>query len=306
MIKSLQLCKGVVSGGMKPWIIILIALLAALIIAAVVRCIFELRSLTVSRYSLHSPKVAPGDELKLVFLSDLHSREYGEGNEELKKLIENETPDIILIGGDMIVSATGKDDSKTRRFLSRISDIAPIYYAPGNHEKVIESLKSCRTRNRNYVGFLNSLGIKYLKNETVDINGSVSVTGLDVAYEYYGKIRPRKMTVQALTGYLGKTDRSRYNIILAHNPGFFEQYARTDSDLVLSGHYHGGSIRLPLVGGIISPQFRLFPDHSKGKFEKNGTTMIVTGGCGSHTVNLRLFNRPEIVVISIEGSEVGN
>lgn len=291
---------------MKVWVIIVIAAVLLLIAAAVIRCMYELRTLSVSRYTIRSPKVAPGDELKAVFLSDLHSCEYGEGNEDLKNLIEKESPDIILIGGDMLVSASAKGDTKTRRFLSRISGVAPIYYAPGNHEKAVESLKTFRTRNRNYIGFLGSLGIKYLKNETENINDSVSVTGLDVAYEYYGKIRPRKMTVQAMTGYLGKTDRSRYNILLAHNPGYFEYYARTDADLVLSGHYHGGSIRLPVIGGIISPQFRLFPDHSKGRFEKNGTTMIVTGGCGSHTVNLRLFNKPEIVVISIEGSEVGN
>lgn len=288
---------------MKIWLIIIIIVLV-LIGAAVLRCVYELRTLSVIRYKIRSPKIAPGDELKAVFLSDLHSREYGENNEDLKKLIEKEKPDIILIGGDLIVSVNGKNDPKTRTFLSQINGMAPICYAPGNHEKAIGSLKQFRTRNRNYMGFIRSLGIRYLKNDTEDINGSVSVTGLDVAYEYYGKIKPRKMTVQAMTGYLGKIDKSRYNIILAHNPAFFDYYAKTDADLVLSGHYHGGSIRLPLIGGIISPQFRLFPNYSKGRFEKNGTTMIVTGGCGSHTVNLRLFNKPEIVVITVSGKEV--
>ena len=106
----------------------------------------------------------------------------------------------------MLISKNGKQDGKTRRFLSRISETAPVYYAPGNHEKAVASLKAFRTRNRNYVGFLNSVGIRYLQNESADINNSISVTGLDVAYEYYGKIRPRKMTIQAMTGYIGKTD----------------------------------------------------------------------------------------------------
>ena len=287
---------------MKVWLIIVI-ILAMIIAAAVIRCIYELHTLEIVRYNIHSDKIAPGDSLKAVFLSDLHGREYGEENEELVKLIENESPDIILVGGDLIVSKDPKKDGAARRFIKQISHIAPVYYAPGNHEKGMSELRQFRNRNRNYISFLKDNNINFIRNETKDINGTVSVTGLDLDYDYYRKVHPRKMTDEAMIGYLGKIDGSRYNIILAHDPSFFDEYAATESDLVLSGHYHGGSIRLPIIGGIISPQFKIFPDHSKGRFSKNGTEMIVTGGCGSHTVNLRLFNKPEIIALTFSGNE---
>lgn len=285
---------------MPAWLIVII-ILAVLIAAAVFRCMYELRSLTVTGYSLVSDKIKEGDSLKAVFLSDLHGCEYGEDNEKLAKLIRDQEPDVILLGGDLVVSRDPKKDEKARTFIRQINSIAPVYYAPGNHEKGMEALKMFRTRNRNYVNFLKSEGIHYLKNDTVDLSSSVSVTGLDIDYGYYGKMHTKKMTSQAMAEYLGKTEKNRYNIILAHNPRFYKEYTENNADLVLSGHYHGGSIRLPLIGGIISPQFRLFPNYSKGKFSDNGTTMIVTGGCGSHTVNLRLFNKPEILVLNISG-----
>ena len=140
----------------------------------------------------------------------------------------------------------------------------------------------------------------YLKNESIRLNSDIILTGLDVDYDYYAKVRPRKLTEDAVLSFVGKSEENSYNILLAHSPAFFEGCAQAGYDLVLSGHYHGGAVRLPIIGGAISPQFRPFPKYSRGMFKKMGSRLIVSGGAGSHTINLRLFNKPEILVINIK------
>ena len=98
---------------------------------------------------------------------------------------------------------------------------------------------------------------------------------------------------------LGKFDTSYYNILLAHNPTYFEDYAKMNPDLVLSGHLHGGLIRLPFLGGVIAPSLQLFPKYDGGRFEYEGSTMILSRGLGIHSIGLRMWNPAELVVIEI-------
>ena len=284
-------------------IIIIAAVLAVLIAACVLRSRAEVKCLETARYELHSDKLKDGQNIRMVFISDLHGREYGDDNVQLVETVRQEHPDFILVGGDLLVLKNEAKDANARAFIRSISKIAPIYYAPGNHEKGMMTLKKFRTRKRNYLNFLRSESVKYLSNETVQESGSISITGLDIDYTYYDKLHPQKMTDQAMSSYLGKLDKNRYNIVLAHNPEYFGLYCLNEPDLVLAGHFHGGAIRLPLVGGVISPQFRLFPKYSRGCFIKGKTTMIVSAGCGSHTINLRVFNKPEVVVIDLKPAE---
>ena len=85
--------------------------------------------------------------------------------------------------------------------------------------------------------------------------------------------------------------------MLAHHPAYFDAYASWGADLTLSGHLHGGMIRLPFVGGLVSPQMRLFPKYDKGLYTKKGKKLIVSAGLANHTVNIRINNPPELVVI---------
>ena len=280
-------------------LIIIIIILAALVTFVVLRSIYELKRLSVSRYDICSPKISIGDELRAVFISDLHGRTYGDKNVQLVNLIKAEKPGVILIGGDLMVARNSGKDLQAREFIEEISGIAPVFYAMGNHEKGMAELKMFRTRYRNYVNFLRRCGIRYLRNETEDINGSIAVTGLDIDYEYYKKIHPKKMEAGEIEKLAGKASQEKFNILLAHSPKYFDRYAARGDDMILSGHYHGGAIRLPLVGGVISPQFRPFPKYSKGRFTKGETDMIVTSGAGSHSINIRVFNKPEIVVLDI-------
>ncbi|MGI6071893.1 MAG: metallophosphoesterase, partial [Lachnospiraceae bacterium] len=261
------------------------------------RCIYELYSLEVNRYVIHASGLR--ERFRLVFISDLHGRVYGRGNEKLLSLIIKEEPDAVFIGGDLIVSNRPDKDSAAYDFLAKVCEVAPVFYAPGNHEKSLSSLRMFGERTKRFRREISRQGVTYLENHVAELTEGILVAGLDMDYRFYKKINPPKLTGVDLDGYLGKPGDNSYNILLAHDPKFFKVYAEQGWDLVLSGHCHGGSIRLPLVGGVISPQFRLFPKYSKGRYELNGSIMIVSAGCGSHTINLRLFNRPEVTVVDI-------
>ena len=106
------------------------------------------------------------------------------------------------------------------------------------------------------------------------------------------------MTEQ-VTEALGAPKEGCCNVLLAHNPVYFDTYAAWGADLTLSGHLHGGIVRLPLLGGVISPQMKLFPDYTRGCHTKENHRMIVGAGLGSHTIPIRINNPPELVVIDV-------
>ena len=98
---------------------------------------------------------------------------------------------------------------------------------------------------------------------------------------------------------LGRPDPARVSLLIAHNPDFFEAYAEWGADLVVSGHVHGGLMRLPVLGGVISPAIRLFPVYDGGEFKKDKAVMILGRGLGTHTLPIRIFNPGELVVIDL-------
>ena len=113
-----------------------------------------------------------------------------------------------------------------------------------------------------------------------------------------GKI-PMRMTKEEVEKLLGSPKKDTFSILIAHNPEYFPYYAAWGADLTVSGHIHGGIMRLPWIGGVISPSLRLFPKYDSGEFEENGKKMILSRGMGLHHIKLRFFNRPEISVIKI-------
>ena len=100
---------------------------------------------------------------------------------------------------------------------------------------------------------------------------------------------------------IGKADFSKYQILLAHNPIYTDTYLDWGADLVLSGHLHGGIVRLPGLGGMITPQFRLFPKYSGELTVKDQQSVVVSKGLGTHTIKIRFLNPAEIVVLHLQG-----
>lgn len=239
----------------------------------------------------------------LVFLSDLHDNTFGEKNEKLLKEIKRIHPDAVLIGGDTMVTKPGRADlSRTKELLQGISRLScPVFYANGNHEQRMQ-------RDRGVYGsmydefrkLLEEYQVNYLQNKTVQWRDDIAVSGVDIAWKYYQDFHPDSMVPSYLARRLGKAESERFQILLAHSPLFFDAYAGWGADLSLAGHFHGGTIRLPGLGGVMTPQYQFFHPFCGGVFEQNGRWMLVSRGLGTHSINIRIGNRPQLAVIRLE------
>ena len=247
------------------------------------------------------------ENVKIVFLTDLHSRMYGKNNEKLINAVKREKPDLILIGGDMFVKNEHPDMRVALQLVTDIVKIAPVYYANGNHEKkVMVNWESSKEPFEDYVKELKALGVHYLMGETEKVickGRTFEIIGLDLDLYYYLKYwKKPELTLDKLTKrYLvpKRTGKEDCRILLAHNPKYFTIYAQADVDYVLSGHVHGGLARLPKLGGVIAPDLTLFPKYDSGTFVSGDTTMVVSRGLGAHTLPIRIFNIPELSVIEL-------
>jgi len=276
---------------------VVIVILVLLVVVAAVRVVYELKTLISTEYSIESEKIKK--ETRLVLLADLHNCSYGDKNQTLIQAVRKAQPDFIIFSGDMITASQKKSEEDIIGISKALAEIAPVFYVPGNHEKKLEADKTkFGNRFEKLISGLETSGIHYLSGDNVMLNDSVTVHGLDLPLEKYKKTG--KINSEEVIENIGEIDKNKYNILVAHSPRFFSAYAETGVDVVLSGHYHGGAVRIPGGPGIISPQCVLFPKYSVGKFTEGKTTMVVTAGCGTHSVNLRLFNKPEIVVIDLK------
>ncbi|MBQ8815774.1 MAG: metallophosphoesterase [Lachnospiraceae bacterium] len=257
-------------------------------------------------YRLSSDKISK--PVKFVLLTDLHDKTYGPGNARLLQAICEEQPDGILIAGDMLTARTLEEGGYTEVSLALISKLTeqyPVYYGLGNHEaKMSWSRKSFGQQFEQYMKALKDTGAVVLRNQFCELQEMpVRIYGLDMERMYYKRLEQNPMQEDYLLQKLGQADKEYYNILLAHNPTYFDQYALWKPDLVLSGHVHGGLVKLPLLGGVISPALKLFPKYDGGKFTKNGATMILSRGLGFHSVGFRMWNPCELVVLEIIPSE---
>lgn len=244
-------------------------------------------------------------EMKIVFLSDLHNREYGEKNAKLVEDIRRENPDLILCTGDMLVGREGASFENAASFMKQLPEIAPVYYASGNHEqRMKEEPDKYGEVYLEYKKELVDAGVRYLENEhaQIDWNGrTVVLHGLEIPAECYGKIHRHILEEEEITERLGAPEKDAYNVLLAHNPEFAGEYKEWGADLVLSGHLHGGIVRLPVVGGVVSPRFCFFPKYSGDCYKEGEKTVVVSKGLGTHTVNIRLWNPAELIVLHVNG-----
>lgn len=265
----------------------------------------ENHHLTVTQYTVHARKLPKAfDGVKLVFISDLHNNTFGKDNEQLLRRIKNEKPDYIMIGGDMLIGKKDSDYTKTVAFIEELSREYRVYYVNGNHEQRLQECEYTKdTMYKDYHLSLKKAGVIFLHNQSVTLikdNESIRVCGIEIPSEYYKKINRPKMSLQELNKCMNISKVDMFTILLAHNPMYFEEYVSWGADLVLSGHVHGGIMRLPFLGGVISPQYILFPQFDSGRFEKGEATMLLSRGLGVHTIKVRIGNRPELVCVTLK------
>lgn len=314
---------------------ILLILGAAILLFGVI-CLASLihcnRTFVVRRYPYRTNKVAR--PLTLVFISDLHNKVYGNRNEAIYAAVRNIRPDAILIGGDMTIAKpaihkafagdlSGMDAATA--FLQNLPAIAPTYYVNGNHEQRIyetghrgdapEYLAANTVISRFYDA-LERMGIHQLHNTSALLQENIRIYGYEHACEHYEKIFSNPIPDGDVAAKLGRPDPRYLNILMAHNPKFFRAYAQWGADLVLSGHVHGGLMRIGRWG-FIGPDLHLFPRYSGGDyyavkgsgeragrsdFDKNPgkvSEMVLSCGLGAHTLPIRIFNPGEISVVDI-------
>ena len=233
------------------------------------------------------------DGYKIVQISDLHNKSFGKDNINLITKIIRENPDIIVITGDLLDS--NRTDYQTAlSFVRQASAYAPIYYVSGNHESYLPQSE--------YQQFINDISI-YV---TIMDDRSAIFEKDDDCINLVGLADP-EMTNSILTEKQRVRDSSvlnliqpdMLNILLSHRPELLSVYSAYGFDLVLSGHAHGGQFRLPFVGGIYAPNQGWFPTYSNGSYQSNNTEMIVSRGLGNSIIPIRIFNRPEIVTITL-------
>lgn len=237
----------------------------------------------------------------LVFLSDIHDKEFGVQGSALTEAIHKIRPDAVLIGGDTMVAKNGKADlAVTKRLICGLSDI-PIYYGNGNHEQRLNlDRETYGSMYDEFLEFLQEQKVHYLSDAGEWFGDDICISGVNLEKRYYRDLIPDQLDTAYLQEHLGKSDSERYQILLAHSPLFFKSYAAWGADLTLCGHFHGGTIRLPILGGVMTPQFQFFLPCCAGFFEKKGRHMLVSRGLGTHSINIRLNNRPQLVVIQLK------
>ncbi|MBC1416222.1 metallophosphoesterase [Listeria innocua] len=273
-----------------------ITLVSIIIVLLVVGWFLGTR-LTVKKYEVSSTKIEK--EIKLVQLSDLHFSEFGNKNEKLIDKVANLNPDVIAITGDLFDK---QGDSVPKALIKKLTKIAPVYYSPGNHEYDIKN-----AYEDDYKPFLEEMGVVNLEDKTATINAGgqkFQMSGLrssaNLAYDYpYYK--------EGIAEIKTQQDSQYYQILLSHMPDYFELYVKNGFDLTLSGHTHGGIMRIPYtnIGAIApGPQRTLLPEYVYGEHSKDGKTMIISAGLGAGSLHQKAFprlgNPYEIVEVTIK------
>lgn len=243
---------------------------------------------------------------RAVVIADLHNKCYGKNNERLIEAIREQKPDIILVAGDIPTAKPGKSPDIAIHFVKELAKDYPVYYGNGNHEHRLKLYpEKYGDMNEAYDKALKEMGVCRLVNSDITLEEyGIKIFGSEIDKFYYKRFGVRPMEEEYLTGILGAPKEDCYNILLAHNPDYFPQYAKWGADLVLSGHVHGGMVRVPFWGkGVVSPNVRLFPKYDGGLFRQDRTVMLLSRGLGMHTIPIRLFNPGEVLVVDFLSAE---
>ncbi len=263
-----------------------------------------MKKFEINRYRIEiGQRAADREAVRLVLLSDLHGNCYGKENQILTESILRLHPDLIVMAGDMITDCAHPISEGIKALMRRLGESCPVYYGNGNHESAMkEEGPEEKGIYLEYRSFLKACGIFLLENESRDlkIKGlDIRVFGLEIDQNYYKRFCYQKLRVEEVRKKLGNPGADVFNLLIAHNPMGFPAYARWGADLTVSGHLHGGFMRLPVLGGVVSPQMHLFPKYDKGFYRLEDHGLLVSAGIGNHFPPPRIWNPREVVVADL-------
>ena len=245
-------------------------------------------ALQVTKYTVSSSRIPEGfDGFRIVQISDLHNTAFGKDNCRLLGDIRALSPDIIVITGD-IVQASPKE--KALQFARQATQLAPTYYVSGNHEY--------RMDHETLFAELQEIGVHVLQNQSVSLekNGErIRLAGVeDPVFDTKTSLEEKLLPL---------LQEEAYTILLSHRPELFDSYVHCGVDLVFTGHAHGGQFRLPFIGGLYVPNQGVLPKYDAGMFTCGATHMLISRGLGNSAFPFRLFNRPEIVAVTLKSEK---
>lgn len=277
----------------KRWIVLVA--LCALLACLIPYLLWANAALTVSHVELD---LLPGEgSFTIAQVSDLHNAEFGGGNRELLAILEEAEPDLIAITGDLIDSRR-TDPAPALAFLEGAVELAPVCYVTGNHEfRAYDAYQDLKSQ-------MEELGVIVLENESMVLEEvPLRVIGLDdpsFGVRSDPSATPEQILQGALTALAPQAgEEDLRTVLLAHRPEYVELYAQHGADLVLSGHAHGGQVRLPGVGGLYAPGQGFLPEYTSGLYQIGGTSLVVSRGLGNSLFPLRVNNRPEVVLVKL-------
>lgn len=245
--------------------------------------------LDVSKYTIKDEKI--DKNIKIIFLSDFHNNK--KITNSLVKIIDQNKPDIIIFGGDMINESLDKTDG----FFELLEKLKKYktFYVFGNHEEALNEEEFRIFRKK-----VNRTNVITLYNSYINISNNIKISGLVSELDKYKKHKKLCLDRQYIISKIGNINKNKFNILIAHNPLEFASYVSYGSDLVLSGHVHGGLIKLPFLGALLSPDKSFFPKYFEGLYKKGHTKMIVSRGLGhSERLKIRINNNFEVIIVEL-------
>ncbi len=262
---------------------------------------FELKKFQITSYEYRTKKIT--QSVKFAVVADLHAHVYGRDNDILIQKIKEQKPDIILVPGDMIVSRYPETYETAYQTFEKLTEIAPVYFSNGNHESRVSKVPVMQTEAfLEYENRVRKLGVHILNNASEEVilhGGKFCISGLEIPLECYGKGSYEPLPEHFIRDVLGDAKQDSVQILMAHNPMFAKEYAEWGADVSVCGHTHGGLVRIPGIGSVISPQFELFPKYDAGEFNFGDRKVYVSKGLGTHTFHIRVFDRAEVLMIRI-------
>lgn len=252
---------------------------------------FQNNTITISVIQYKNESIPSSfDGFRILQVSDLHNKEFGNQQSKLIAMTGEADPDIILITGD-IIDSSHPDIEAAMDYVNAAVQIAPVYFVAGNHESWSDLYTVLSDR-------LIAAGVIILDNQTVFLekgDEQIAITGIQDP-DFFGSDSGFFDTLAALE------NPDYFSILLSHRPEMLETYAEDGYDLIFAGHAHGGQMRLPFVGGIYAPGQGFFPEYFSGMYTVEDTSMIVSRGLGNSVIPLRLFNQPELVLVTLNSS----
>lgn len=264
------------------WILPALAILVALALIALDE------RLILRTYTVVSPKLTA--EVRLAVVTDFHS---SDNADDVAAMTASCAPDAVLMVGDMFDDDTAnRPTERTLSLMRQLSALYPCYYVSGNHEAWTGEMDALyqQTEEAGVTVLRMSSGVLTVRGQRI------ALCGIPDPYEMVFSGAPD--TEEQLRQALEDVDSADFTVLLAHRPELLAKYAQFPLDLVVSGHAHGGQVRIPgVLNGLYAPNQGWFPKMAGGAYTQDGTTLIVSRGLAVRTRLPRIFNRPEIVLV---------